>query len=108
MFSKPVIVAALAAGFAAAAGGAYVSVQDDREVPVAAAPAGTPVANPSPAPAVAETEAIVTPPAAAPTSAAAAPVAPAAAPVGPAAAPVEPAAAPVDRAPRRERRAAPR
>ena len=76
MFSKPFLVAALAAGFAAvAAGGAYVSLQDDRNTPIAAAPAA--VSEPASRPAVAETEAVVTPPAAADT---AAPAAPAAAP----------------------------
>ena len=122
MFSKSLIVVALAAGLAAgAAGCAYMSLQDDREARVAAAPAGPTVGDASPAPAVAETEAVVSAPAPAipspalaPTEPAAAPVEPAQAPVAPAAAPVEPALAPiaptaaaVRPAPRRERRTAP-
>lgn len=65
MFSKPFVVAALAAGcVAAAAAGAYVSLQGNRDAQVASAPAA-PAAEPQQAKAVAETEAVVTPAAAA-------------------------------------------
>ena len=97
MFSKPFLVAALAAGFTAVAGStACVSRQDDREVPVTAAPASTPVAQSAPAPAVAETEAVVTPPA--PSTSSVALVTSSVAPT-----PTRPAAAPGAAVPRRER-----
>ena len=66
MISKPVVLGLLAAAcLTAAAGGAYVAVRQNEAVaksPVAQDPA----TQPSPGPAVAESEAIVTPPAAAP------------------------------------------